>query len=108
VNRPQRIMFGEMREMGVRGLLYCSDFRCSHSVAINGGRWPDHVRLSDLEPLFVCEACGTRPAISGRTSIGIRLNPETSSARSQLITFNLQNKVYIHWTARYLIYRRSA
>src|SRR3954465_8681790 len=52
-----------MREMGVRGLLaYCSDFRCSHSVAINGDRWPDHVRLSDLEPLFVCQACGTRPA----------------------------------------------
>jgi hypothetical protein len=23
-------------------------------------RWPDNVRLSDLEPLFVCEACGHR------------------------------------------------
>jgi len=52
-----------MRKMGVRGVLvYCSDYHCSHSVAISGDRWPDHVRLSDLEPLFVCQACGTRPA----------------------------------------------
>jgi len=52
-----------MRAMGVRGLLiYCSDYHCSHSVLISGDRWPDHVRLSDLEPLFVCQACGTRPA----------------------------------------------
>jgi hypothetical protein len=21
-------------------------------------QWPDHMRLSDLEPLFVCQACG--------------------------------------------------
>jgi hypothetical protein len=63
VNRPQKITLGEMREMGVRGLLvYCSDYHCSHSVAISGDRWSDHVRLSDLEPLFVCQACGTRPA----------------------------------------------
>jgi len=31
-----------MREMGVRGLLvYCSDYHCSHSVAISADRWPD-------------------------------------------------------------------
>jgi hypothetical protein len=49
--------------MGVRGLLvYCSDYNCSHSVAISGDRWPDHLRLSDLEPLFGCQACRTRPA----------------------------------------------
>src|SRR3954451_21410364 len=41
VNRPQKITLGEMRAMGVRGLLvYCSDFRCSHSIAINADRWP--------------------------------------------------------------------
>jgi hypothetical protein len=52
-----------MREMGVRGLLvYCSDFHCSHSVAISGDRWPDDIRLSDLEALFVCQACGTKGA----------------------------------------------
>src|SRR6266581_3555858 len=52
-----------MRSSGVRGVLvYCSDFRCSHSVAIDSNRWPDHVRLSDLEPQFVCKACGKRGA----------------------------------------------
>jgi hypothetical protein len=25
-------------------------------------RWADHVRLSDLEPLFVCQVCGHRGA----------------------------------------------
>jgi hypothetical protein len=24
--------------------------------------WPDHVRLSDLEPLFSCQACGIKGA----------------------------------------------
>ena len=42
--------FGDMRDMGVRGLLiYCADYRCSHSIAISGDRWPDHVRLSDID-----------------------------------------------------------
>jgi hypothetical protein len=63
VTRDQKIRLGEMREMGVRGLLvYCSDYRCSHSIEISADRWPDHVRLSDLEPLFVCQACGERGA----------------------------------------------
>jgi hypothetical protein len=63
VTRQQKITLGEMRSMGVRGLLvYCSDYRCSHSGTITGDRWPDHVRLSDLEPLFVCQACGERGA----------------------------------------------
>ena len=36
-NRPQKISFAEMRDMGVRGLLvYCADYRCSHSIAISG------------------------------------------------------------------------
>ena len=48
---------------GVRGLLiYCSDYRCSHSIAINADKWPDDLRLSDLEPRFVCKACGKRGA----------------------------------------------
>jgi hypothetical protein len=63
--RPQKITFGEMRdEMGVRGVLvYCADHRCSHSVAMNADRWADDVRLSDVEPRFVCKACGKRGAI---------------------------------------------
>ena len=34
VDRPQKITFGELRDMGVRGVLvYCADYRCSHSIA---------------------------------------------------------------------------
>jgi hypothetical protein len=53
LNRPQKITFGEMRDAGVRGVLvYCSDYKCSHSIAISADPWPDHVRLSDLEARF--------------------------------------------------------
>ena len=49
-DRPQKITFAEMRDMGVRGLLiYCADYRCSHSIAISADRWPDDLRLSDIE-----------------------------------------------------------
>ena len=59
--RPQRITFGAMREMGVRGVLvYCADYQCSHSLALSADRWPDELRLSDVEPRFVCGACGRR------------------------------------------------
>jgi len=45
--------------MGVRGLLiYCADYRCSHSIAISGDAWPDNARLSDIEERFTCRACG--------------------------------------------------
>jgi hypothetical protein len=59
--RPTKITFADMRDMGVRGLLiYCSDYKCSHSIAISADKWPDHVWLSDLETRFVCQACGKR------------------------------------------------
>jgi hypothetical protein len=58
-DRPQKITFAEMRDMGVRGLLvYCADYRCSHSIAISADPWPDDPRLSDIEPRFVRRACG--------------------------------------------------
>jgi hypothetical protein len=61
--RPQKITLAEMRDSSVRGLLiYCADYRCSHSIAISGDGWPDDVRLSDLEPRFTCQACGRRGA----------------------------------------------
>jgi hypothetical protein len=61
--RPQKITFGEMRRSGVHGILiYCSDHHCSHYIAISGYQWAADVRLSDLEPLFVCRACGRRGA----------------------------------------------
>jgi hypothetical protein len=28
----------------------------------SGDRWPDDVRLSDIEPLFTCRACGLKGA----------------------------------------------
>jgi hypothetical protein len=65
--RPAKITLGEMRATGVRGLLvYCADYRCSHNIRVTPAyvdRWPDEVRLSDLEPRFVCKACGKRGAI---------------------------------------------
>jgi len=63
VTRPQKITLADMRAAGVRGLLvYCSDYHCSHWTAISGDRWPDDVRLSDLEPRFTSQACGRRGA----------------------------------------------
>jgi len=61
--RPQKITFVDMHAQGVhRLLIYCADYRCSHSIAINGDRWPDYARLSDIEPRFICNACGHRGA----------------------------------------------
>jgi len=61
--REQKISLGEMRQSGpTRLLIYCQDYRCSHSVTIDASRWPDDVRLSDLEPRFICQACGHRGA----------------------------------------------
>jgi hypothetical protein len=38
--RPTKITFAEMRDMGIRGMLiYCADYRCSHSVAVMADRW---------------------------------------------------------------------
>jgi hypothetical protein len=66
--RTQKITLAEMRSQGVRGLLiYCADYRCSHSIAISADRWPDDVRLSDLEPKFTCKDFADAAApMSGR------------------------------------------
>jgi hypothetical protein len=61
--RPEKVTFGDMRASGVRGLvIYCTDYRCSHSRAISGDPWPDDVRLSDIEHRFRCTVCGKRGA----------------------------------------------
>ena len=63
LTRPMKITFGEMRASGISDfLVYCADYRCSHSIQMSADRWPDHVRLSDIEPLFVSQACGKRGA----------------------------------------------
>jgi hypothetical protein len=62
--RPQKITFGEMRSSGgpTGILVYCADYCCSHSIEMSAARWGDDVRLSDIEPRFVCQACGKRGA----------------------------------------------
>ena len=63
MSRQQKMTLGEMRESGpTRLIVYCGDYRCAHSVAIDAGRWDGDVRLSDLEPKFTCKVCGHRGA----------------------------------------------
>jgi hypothetical protein len=40
---PVKITFGEMRSGGgpTGILIYCADYRCSHSVARSADHWPD-------------------------------------------------------------------
>jgi hypothetical protein len=46
---PQKITLAEMRSTGVLGpLIYCADYRCSHSIAISADDWSDDVRLSAI------------------------------------------------------------
>lgn len=71
--RPVKITFGAMRESGTRGVIvFCADYRCSHSTTLDGDRWADDVRLSDIEPRFVCKACGKR---------GVDVRPHFQAAR---------------------------
>lgn len=64
--RQQKITLGEMRECGTRGLLaYCADYKCSNLLRLAPERvdgWADDVRISDIEPRFVCSKCGLRGA----------------------------------------------
>jgi hypothetical protein len=61
--RPVKITFGEMRASGVHSVVvYCADYRCSHSTTISAEQWAGDLRLSDIESQFVCSACGKRGA----------------------------------------------
>ncbi len=61
--RQTKITFGELRASGVTGILvYCADYKCSHFTAMDSDRWPDDVRLSDIESLLTCKTCGRRGA----------------------------------------------
>ncbi|WP_110780267.1 zinc ribbon domain-containing protein [Rhodopseudomonas faecalis] len=56
-----KITLAEMRAAGARAVLvYCR--ACGHGTRLEAERWPDDVRLSDLEPRFTCKACGARGA----------------------------------------------
>jgi hypothetical protein len=64
---------GDMRASGVRDvLIYCRDHACSHHIEMNADRWADDIRLSDIEPDFVCTTCGKR---------GAEVRPKFSNAR---------------------------
>ncbi len=78
--RPVKITLGEMRATGVRDLIvFCQDYRCGHNVKLSADqvdKWPDEIRLSQLELRFVCRACGQRGAIlsggSEETMLSVR------------------------------------
>ena len=77
--RPVKITFGEMREMGVRGVLvYCH----GHHDAQDADRWPDTVRLSDLEPRFVCQGWG---------GWGAEVRPDFDRGNPQLAIMGYRN-----------------
>ena len=59
MERPQKITLGEMRAMGVRGVvIYCQDYTFSHSHAISA----EQSKALRFEQQFVCKACGKRGA----------------------------------------------
>lgn len=79
--RPQKITFGEMRAAGVRNVLIgCTDHRCGHCITVEASadRWPDDVRLSDIEDNFVCSACGERGAdVRPDWQTAVRISPKS-------------------------------
>jgi len=79
--RPLKITFGEMLEMGLRGILvYC---HCGLHAALDADSWPADVRLSDLEPRFVCQGCGGR---------GAEVRPDFELGNPQLAIMGKQNR----------------
>jgi hypothetical protein len=86
MTRPEKITLGEMRASGVRGLLvYCSDYHC-HWTAIGGDRWPDDMRLSDIEGGFVGTASDRR---------GAEVRPDFPPARMGIGQFQLAANLII-------------
>ena len=60
-DRPQKITFADMRATGVRGLLVYR-LQVQPPGHAERDRWPGEMRLSDLEPRFMCSARGKRGA----------------------------------------------
>jgi hypothetical protein len=79
MQRAQKITLGETRQSGpTRLIVYCSDYKCAHSVVIDAGRWGDDVRISELEPKFTCWARGHRGADIRPLFVQARMGTEHS------------------------------
>jgi hypothetical protein len=107
VIREQKITLGEMRLSGPRRLLvYCADYRCTHHEEIDAERWPDDARLSDLEPRFICGACGRRGMIETMPHI-LSKDPRPRRRRrnrTRFVSLSADNKrslcrVPPHWSS---------
>jgi len=68
--RLQKITFGEMRSGGgpTGILVYCADYRCSHSIEMSAEQWPEDVRLSDIEPRFLFKTAASAAPMSAALS----------------------------------------
>jgi hypothetical protein len=65
--RQEKITLGEMRASGPsRLLIYCADYRCSHSVVIDADRWPDHVHCPISSRSLPAGLAVTTAPMSGR------------------------------------------
>jgi ATP-dependent DNA ligase len=51
-----RQMFAHACKVGLEGVVS----KVRDNVKMNADRWPDDVRISDVEPLFTCTACGKK------------------------------------------------
>jgi hypothetical protein len=58
--RPTKITFAEMRDMGVRGVrIYCPDYKCSHSIAVSADQWAFRISSRSLCAQYVAIAALT-------------------------------------------------
>jgi hypothetical protein len=90
--RQQKITFGEMRKSGVHGvLIYCADYKCSHSTAISADRWPGDVRLSESNRGSLARLAATGVPTCARISVGKRSGPgeDQMSMILKLLTLGL-------------------
>jgi hypothetical protein len=80
--RPQKITFGEIRSGGgpTGILVYCADYRCSHSMEMPADQWSDDVRLSDIEPASSARPAASAALMSGRISHRQGWGPPTEPA----------------------------
>ena len=78
----QKITFGDMRKSGASGVIvFCSDSPCAHSVKLSADCWPDNLRLSHIEGLFVCKVCGNR---------GANVRPDFNNLRTKAVPEQLR------------------